>query len=194
MAGNTPAALSKFRERTFAMEEIWKDAVGYEGLYQVSNLGVIRNAKTGKHLKPNYTRTGYATVWLYGKDHLNGRNGKSYQVHRIVANAFCERPDGADEVNHLNENKADNRACNLEWCTHRENSSYGTRGKRIAEANLNGKKSKAVYQFSPDGKLIAVFPSMAEVQRTTGFRKGNIWKQMTGKYETAYGFKWSHNV
>lgn len=176
------------------MEEIWKDVVGYEGLYQVSNLGIVRNSHTKRHLKPTYTRTGYAHVWLYGKDHVSGRTGKGFQVHRIVAKAFCQKPDGADEVNHLNENKADNRACNLEWCTHKENSSYGTRGERIGKANLNGKKSKTVYQLSPDGKLINVFPSMAEVQRSTGFRKGNIWKQMTGQYETAYGFKWSHTL
>lgn len=176
------------------MKEIWKDVVGYEGLYEVSSLGAVRNAKTKRQLRPTYTKKGYALVWLYGKDHIAGRNGKAFAVHRIVANAFCKKRDGADEVNHLNEDKADNRACNLEWCTHKENSSYGTRGKRIGEANLNGKKSKVVYQFSEDGRLVAIFPSMAEVQRSTGFRKGNIWKQMTGQSKTAYGFKWSHEI
>lgn len=174
------------------MEEIWKDVVGYEGLYLVSSFGVVMNAKTGKHLKPMYTRTGYAQVWLYGKEHLKGRNGKAYQVHRLVAKAFCVQPQGADEVNHINEDKSDNRACNLEWCTHKENSIHGTRGQRIGKANLNGKQSKVVYQYTVDGELVSMFPSMAEVQRSTGFRKGNIWKQMTGKANTAYGYKWSH--
>ena len=155
-------------------------------------MGTIRNAETLRRLKPSYTRTGYAVVWLYGRDAIKGRNGKSFQVHRIVATAFCVKPSGCDEVNHINENKADNRACNLEWCTHRYNSAHGTRGARIGEANRNGKRSLPVYQFSADGVFLAEFPSMAEMQRSTGFSKGNIWKQMTGKRETAYGFKWSH--
>ena len=174
------------------MEEIWKDVVGYEGLYEVSNLGNIRNRSTLRVLKPIYTRTGYAMVWLYGKGGTAGKNGKSVQVHRIVAIAFLGQPSGKSEVNHLNENKADNRVCNLEWCTHQENSSYGTRGKRIGKANTNGKQSKAVYQFTTSGELVAKYPSMAEMQRSTGYRKGNVWKQMVGERETAYGFKWSH--
>ena len=175
------------------MEEIWRPVVGYNGLYDVSNLGRIRNAKTGVILKPQYTRTGYAVVWLYGKDRVANKNGKAFQLHRIVASAFCENVDSLPEVNHINEIKSDNRACNLEWCTHKHNSAHGTRGKRIGAANLNGKRSKPVYQFTADGDFICSFPSMAEVQRSTGFRKGNIWKQMNGERETAYGYKWSHN-
>lgn len=174
------------------MEEIWRDVVGHEGIYEVSNFGNVRNALTKRVLKQGTTRTGYKTVWLYGGEHIKGRNGKLFQVHRLVAFAFCHKDDCDCEVNHINEIKSDNRSCNLEWCTHQENSSYGTRGKRIGEANLNGKQSKPVFQFTPDGKLVAEYPSMAEVQRSTGFRKGNIWKQMVGKYETAYGYKWSH--
>lgn len=192
------------------MYEIWKDVVGYEGIYEVSNLGNIRsldrqmlvNRKNGSYylplpgklLKPQKLRHGYVGVWLYKDANQNGRNGKLKSIHRIVAEAFCEKPDGKDEVNHINEIKDDNRAENLEWCDRIENCNHGTRGERLSKAGTNGKQSKAVYQFSPEGKLIAVFPSMAEVQRTTGFRKGNIWKQMVGQRDTAYGFKWSHNV
>lgn len=191
-----------------SMEEIWKDVVGYEGLYEVSNLGRVRSLPRtitvqrngfsyqlplpSKVLKPQPLRHGYVGVWLYGKDHIDGRNGKNKSVHRIVAEAFCKREDGKNEVNHLNEIKNDNRAENLEWCDRVENCNYGTRGERLSKAGTNGKQSKPVFQFTPDGKLVAEYPSMAEVQRSTGFRKGNIWKQMVGKYETAYGYKWSH--
>ena len=173
------------------MEEIWKDVVGYNGLYQVSNLGNIKN-RDGRILKQQTRNHGYLSVWLYGGAHLDGRNGKAFSVHRIVAEAFLPNPNGCAEVNHKDENKKNNAVENLEWCSHKENSNHGTRGKRIGAANKNGKQSRAVFQFSADGKLLAVYPSMAEVQRSTGFRKGNIWKQMSGKYELAYGYKWSH--
>ena len=172
------------------MEEIWKPVVGFEDLYEVSNLGRIKG--TRGLLKPQARRHGYLAVWLYGHGGICGRTGKQYSIHRIVAEAFVPNPNGYEEVNHINEDKTDNRACNLEWCTHKENSMHGTRGKRIGEANLNGKRSKPVYQYLPSGELVAAYPSMAEMQRTTGYCKGNIWKQMNGIYETAYGYKWAH--
>lgn len=174
--------------------ENWKPVVGYEGLYEVSDLGRIKSLRgDGRILKEQKTRTGYCQVWLYnGMPHQNGRKGKNYQVHRIVAEAFLENPNGLPEVNHINEDKSDNRAENLEWCTHIENSRHGTRGERIGEKLKNGKRSKTVCQYTPNGMLVAEYPSMAEVQRSTGFRKGNIWKQMVGKRETAYGYRWEH--
>jgi len=130
------------------MEEIWKDVVGFEGRYEVSNLGRIRSLphetviyrrkgkpyilkKRGEILTPQARRHGYLAVWLYGNGGNKGRAGKQYSVHRIVAEAFCEPRDGCNEVNHINEDKTDNRACNLEWCNHKENSNHGTRGERI---------------------------------------------------------------
>ena len=147
MAGYVPAALSK-KERYLAMEEIWKDVVGFEGLYEVSNYGRIRSLphetvihrknatpyvlkKGGVIVNPQPRRHGYLSVWLYGNGGNNGRTGKQYSVHRIVAEAFIPNPNQREEVNHINEDKADNRACNLEWCTHKENSNHGTRGQRI---------------------------------------------------------------
>ena len=174
------------------MNEIWKDVVGYEGLYEVSSFGSIRNTKTKRELKPMFTRTGYAMVWLYGKDHLQGRNGKAFQVHRIVANAFCQKDTLDCEVNHINENKSDNRACNLEWCTHKENSLHGTRGARIGRSNLNGKQSRAVVQLTLNGEFVREFPSLAEIKRNTGFNHKNICRLLKGKGETAYGYKWQY--
>ena len=173
------------------MEETWKDVVGFDGLYQVSNLGNVKN-KNGRLLKPQQRRHGYLSVWLYGKDHLRGRNGKAFSIHRIVAEAFLLNPNNLLEVNHKDENKQNNCVDNLEWCSHKENSNHGTRGKRIGAANKNGKQSKAVYQYLPDGTLVGTYPSMAEMQRQTGYCKGNIWKQMNGIYKTAYGYVWAH--
>lgn len=147
MAGHTPAALSK-NGRPFAMEEMWKPVVGFESRYEVSNMGRVRSLphetlierkkgkpyllkKRGAYIEPQPRNHGYMSVWLYGNGGNNGRAGKQYSVHRIVAEAFIPNPFGYEEVNHINENKEDNRACNLEWCSHVQNSNHGTRGERI---------------------------------------------------------------
>ena len=143
------------------MEEDWKDVVGFEGKYEVSNLGRIRSlphetlivrnfgtpyylSKLGRIINPQPRRHGYLSVWLYGNGGNNGRTGKQYSVHRIVAEAFCPNPNGCEEVNHINEDKSDNRACNLEWCTHKENSNHGTRGQRIGEWHRKNNAKKRV--------------------------------------------------
>lgn len=173
--------------------EIWKDVVGYEGLYEVSNLGNVRNAVSGKVLKPQKLRHGYVGVWLYGNGGIAGRNGKQFSVHRIVAKAFCENPNNYAEVNHKNEVKCDNRAENLEWCTHKENSAYGTRGKRIGEKNTNGKRSTQIDQLDMFGNFIRTFPSWHEAERC-GYRSGNIYKAMNGDRTHAYGYKWRYSL
>lgn len=109
--------------------EIWKDIVGYEGYYQVSNLGRIRSLDRtvtsrnttrtirGKILKPKINSiNGYNSVML-------GMSGvaKYVRVHRVVAQSFIDNPDNKPEINHINGNKSDNRVLNLEWVTHREN-------------------------------------------------------------------------
>lgn len=130
------------------MEEIWKPVVGFEARYEVSNMGRIRSLphetlierekgkpyilkKKGVYVIPQPRRHGYMSVWLYGNGGNNGRAGKQYSVHRIVAEAFIPNPNNYTEVNHINEDKTDNRACNLEWCNHIQNSNHGTRGERI---------------------------------------------------------------
>jgi hypothetical protein len=100
-------------------KEIWKDIEGYEGLYQVSNLGRIKSLnfkRSGKEgiLKSN-PEGGYCAVTLSHK-----RRGVFY-IHRLVATAFIPNPENKPEVNHINHNKRDNRASNLEWVTQSEN-------------------------------------------------------------------------
>lgn len=103
------------------MEE-WKNIIGYEGLYEVSNKGNVRNVRRNKLLKLSKNRYGYIQVYLY----KNGiRTG--LKVHRLVAQAFIENPDNLPEVNHKNEDKIDNRVENLEFCDHKYNVNYGHR-------------------------------------------------------------------
>ena len=177
------------------MSEEWRDVVGYEGLYQVSDQGRVKSlerkdrlGRTVKEriLKPCIDRYGYLQVVLYA-----GGKTKRLRVHRLVCEAFHENPDNKPQVNHLNEDKTDNRACNLEWSTRRENINHGTRniraGKAIAKAN-----SKSLGQYTRDGELIKIWPSTIEVQRQDGFSQGNISKVANGKHKQAYGFIWKY--
>ena len=121
--------------------ETWKDIQGYEGLYQVSDLGRIRsldrvvNAKNGSKqtkksriLVQEITIHGYCRVRIFNCD----GKAKHYAVHRLVLSAF----NGASDlpVNHINEIKTDNRLVNLEYCTAKENCNHGTRNERISKA------------------------------------------------------------
>ena len=103
------------------MEE-WKNVIGYEGLYEVSNKGNVRNVRRNTLLKLSKNKYGYIQVYLY----KNGiRNG--FKVHRLVAQAFIENPDNLPEVNHIDEDKINNRADNLEFCDRKYNNNYGHR-------------------------------------------------------------------
>ena len=110
------------------MNEVWKDVVGYEGLYEVSNSGKVRMLRNGnshymaeKRCQKN--NKGYLTTMLSNKD----RSRKRWLVHRLVAIAFLPNPNNFPEVNHKDENKLNNHVGNLEWCDHVYNSNYGSR-------------------------------------------------------------------
>lgn len=98
------------------MREVWKPVQGYESLYSVSNLGRVVGKKYNRLLKTKETPQGYLQVVLskYGKP-------KCFRVHRLVATAFCEKAEGKDVVNHIDNNPSNNRADNLEWVTQKEN-------------------------------------------------------------------------
>jgi hypothetical protein len=170
------------------MEEIWKDISNYNGKYQVSNLGNV--SRVGKRvLKPQRRGHGYLSVWLYdGHNH-----GKQVSVHRLVAMAFIPNPNNFPEVNHIDENKQNNRADNLEWCSHGYNSTFGTKVERTARTNKNGKKSRAICQYSLSGELIAVFPSLQDAGRNW-YSAGNICKcaNQDPHYSHAYGYVWRY--
>ena len=174
------------------MTEIWKEIEGYDGLYEVSDKGNVRSRNynhtgTTQVLQPGEVR-GYLQVGL----NKNGKR-KRFFVHRLVAKAFLENTQNLLEVNHKNEDKADNRIENLEWCSREYNNNFGTRNRRIAESNTNNpKRSKAVLQISKSGEFLKEFPSLMEAWRETGIYHGHICRCCLGKLKSAGGYLWRY--
>lgn len=166
--------------------EIWKDIKGFEGLYQVSNLGRVKSLERidalghrleEKILKPQLDGR-YYQVCLCKQSIV-----KKYRVHRLVWEAFNGQiPEGL-QVNHINEVKTDNRLSNLNLMTAKENTNWGSRNERI---------SKPVLQFDLNDNLIKEFPSLMQVYRELGFSCGNIVNCCKGRYKTAYGYIWRY--
>ena len=164
--------------------EVFVDVLGYEGLYQVSNQGRVYSLKSGKFLKPQKDKYGYLYVNLY-KD----KKMKHYLTHRLVASAFIENPLQLTDVNHISEDKTDNRVENLEWMSHKDNINYGTAIERRVE-----KRSKPIIQLTKDGKIVNEFPSLVEASRQTRINLGNISQCCRGnkKYSHAGNFLWKY--
>lgn len=110
--------------------EYWKEIPGYEGLYEVSNKGNVRNVRRNKLLRLSKTNYGYIRVVL-----SKNRIKTLLSVHRLVAQAFLPNPDNLPMINHKDEDKTNNNVTNLEWCDAKYNNNYGTA--RIRSRNTN---------------------------------------------------------
>lgn len=160
------------------MEEIWKDVVGYERYYKVSNFGNVYSVRRNKQLKTgNKHRNGYLQVNLY----INGKY-KTLTVHRLVAQAFIPNPYEKQDVNHKDENKTNNRVDNLEWLTRKENNNYGTRNIRCS------KRIKVIYQDD----TYEVWDSITEFSNEFGFSSGGVCNVLRGTRKTYHGMKFEY--
>lgn len=142
------------------MAEEWKPIEQLEG-YSVSSYGNIRNDKTGnirKFVPSKHNR--YARLSIGNTAHR-----KQYAVHRLVAEAFLEKPEGAYEVNHINGNKYDNRVENLEWCTHSENMKHAC---RTGLCPYPKAPTSPVVQLSPNMQILGIYDSCVEASEATG--------------------------
>ena len=168
------------------LNEIWKPIKGYEGLYEVSNLGRVRSLVNNKGqyrekiLKHNI-RNGYPSVTLCKNKKL-----KSFTIHRLVAEAFLPNPDNLPCVNHKDENRLNNFVNNLEWCTYSYNINYGTGLKRRSIT-----QSKPVLQYDLEGNFIREWPSTMECERN-GYQNTGISHCCLGKLKTYKGFIWEY--
>ena len=158
-------------------KEIWKPVLGFEGKYEVSNLGNVKSLIRNRLLKPASNRAsnrGYLFVGL-GKDH------KLKYVHRLVWEAFNGPiPEGL-QINHLDENKHNNSLSNLSLVTPSENINWGSRPEKCA---------KHILQYDKNGNFIKEWPSGMCIQRELGFNQANISECANSKRKSAYGFVW----
>ena len=161
------------------MTEVWRDIPGYEGRYQVSNLGNVRN-RYGRVLKPQLINSGYLVVHF-----CVNRQRKAALVHRVVASVFC--PAGAGvEVNHMDANKTNNQALNLEWCSRVQN---------VAHSNALGRRPptgvRVVGRHLVTGAEVYFDTQIAAERALAGKQTSAIHRALSGKCRSAYGYVWS---
>ena len=187
------------------MKETWKNVRGYEGLYQVSNLGRVKSLdrvsddgkiRHGRIISTKQNNRGYLQVHLY-------RNGscKMKLLHRLVAEAFIQNLDSLPQVNHKDENKSNNYASNLEWCTNLYNRRYGTGYQRSVEGHdykrLSEFNKKPVIQYDLKMNEICRWPSVLEAVKSVGkdHRSSSyISRACSGKRNQAYGYVWRYEL
>lgn len=178
--------------------EKWTDVIGYEGLYEISTFGKVRNKRTEKMLRFGSSGN-YLSVMLY----KNGQRER-IAIHRMVAIAFIPNPQKLPCVNHKDENAHNNCVENLEWCMYKYNSNYGTAIKRrvehtdwksetlIASMIKNATHAKKPVLQTKNGNIINRFESIMEASRTTGIKHSSISKNLTGKSKTSGGYIWKY--
>jgi len=169
------------------MKEEWKEIEGYSGVYQVSNLGRVRNAVNGKVLKLMGNGTGYLYVGLYA----DGRR-KNHYVHRLVALAYLHNREGKPCVNHIDSFRSNNVVSNLEWCSYSENTLHGYSsgglsrvGIKNPQAKLDDEKVATIKKIksSEEGLSIANIAKMFSVSPSTisDILNGRTWSHITIK-------------
>lgn len=184
--------------------EIWKDIIGFEGLYQVSNLGRVKSlqrivscGKGDRVVKERIKRIskhnmGYEVYNLF-------KNGKCYPHlrHRLIAVHFIPNPKNLPEINHKNGNKKDNSIENLEWCSYSRNLKHayeiGLRQKRpplLGKLGAEHPLSKPIAQYNPIGEFIKVWACSKDVWRELGYDHNGIRNCANGRLKTSHGFKW----
>lgn len=171
-------------------KQVWKDIKGYEGLYQVNQVGQVRSLnykRTGKvkRLSPRLSSNGYLMVNLWKE-----RKPYQYLVHRLVALTFIPNPNNLPQVNHIDENKFNNTVWNLEWCDSDYNANYGTRNERCSKA-----RRKPIIMLDMNNNPIACFYSVGDANEYMGKDRGyisGIYHCCKGKSNTAYSYKWKY--
>lgn len=165
-------------------EEIFAEVYGYDNLYEISNFARLRTKRWGKegykkeyrYIQPRKNEHGYLCVNLP----RNGRQ-KTVYIHRLVAEAFVINPQKLPEVNHKDENKYNNRADNLEWCTHVDNCNYGTRNDRTTEKN---KRPVICVETG------IVYDSCTSAAEAMGVGKTAISNCVNGRSKSCSGYTW----
>lgn len=182
------------------MKEIWKDIEGYDGTFQVSNLGRVKTFNyqhrgIERVLKPKKHNKGYLQIQLQ-----KGDKNKTFTIHRLVAKAFIPNPNNLELINHKDENKQNNCVDNLEWCDRSYNARYSMlrhperishrhyKSGRKVECRLNFK----IHQFDMDGNFIREWENSRTIFKETGMSDWAISEVCRGNRHKAYGFIWRY--
>ena len=190
------------------MDEIWKDISGFEGMYQISNLGRVKSLEryslqnhliSEKILKTCHAQAGYVDVSLY-------KNGKRYhrKPHKLVAEAFIPNPNNLPEVDHIDTNKDNNRVDNLRWVTHSENHLNPLTVELKRRMNLGKKlKPETIEKHSikinvlKNNQIIHTFKSYTDMDEHSkdlfGFTLWNVYarKVIRGEMNNYHGYTFS---
>lgn len=156
--------------------EQWRPIEGYEGLYEVSNLGRVKSLGNDKNrkekiLRPVMTKKGYLQLFLSKEG-----KAKRFFVHRLVAQAFIPNPEGLPQINHKDENPSNNRVENIEWCDCKYNINYGTHKERQVQTGI----SKGLYD-----------PEMCGVIKNEGMKEyQRMWYQKNREKKLEQGRQW----
>lgn len=161
----------------FSTDEIWRDIPGWEGLYQVSNKGRVRSIRV-KMTQP-FDARGYKVATLH-----SGERRERTGVHRLVARAFIPNPEGKEQVNHINGNRADNRVENLEWATCQENNLHR---RRVLHGG-GGRTQRPVVCLTTGER----FPSVTAAHDATGARLCRIIDCCQGRRKHTAGREWAY--
>jgi hypothetical protein len=184
--------------------EIWKPVMGYEGLYEVSNLGRVRSLErivqcgkgnirvdreTIKTATPN--RQGYLRINLYNHSKYQTRT-----IHRLVAEAFIPNPENKPQVDHINTDKTDNRVENLRWVDKQENQLNEITRNKMSVSRTGGKSTRhsnpAKLQFSKDNTFIRKWDNAREASTVVGCSRQVINDCCAGRCKSAGGYVWKH--
>lgn len=156
--------------------ETWKDIKGFEGIYQISNMGRVKSFKAdpnGRILSIKNSKGDYLNIVL-----CHGNKRRSVKVHRLVAEAFIPNPDNKPEVNHKDGNKQNNRVGNLEWATRIENQRHALAlNPNILKGMVQYNRyirPRTIQQFTMDGRFVAEYANSTEAEKATGVCQRNI--------------------
>lgn len=194
------------------MKEIWKAVLGYEGLYEVSDIGRVRsvgrlvNGREGQMLtvkervlKPDVNQLGYRRVTL-SKD----GKAKRFAVHRLVALAFIPNPDGLPCISHEDDDPTNNSVGNLRWCTYAYNNNRDRHRQLLSESSKRTARKRKVAQYTIDGELVAVFDSIRDAAAENGvlhtgiqsccvgYIRNNRTKSGLRNCNSYKGYKWKY--
>lgn len=161
---------------------------GFYDCYAVSNMGNVKNLRTGKVLNPSIRPDGYKSVLL-------SRDGKkmSIRVHQLVAQYFLEKEDDKTDINHKNGIKHDNRAENLEWCTKKENMQHAHDNGLMTSKYAN--KDILVYDYETSEHLFT-FQSVKQCAKFLGLNPSPIFRVLKGRnnHHHGYSFKYASRI